>query len=199
MRSKHRAATARRRRGRAFARSRSEGAALPWQAFSRDGRRLLARQYGSMRFLFEASNKSAPLLRHGYGSGTTISSKSITQTSRSCPSGAGIKIGNQPVESKRIWVMIGTPIPYKTTREPNNLISAPAVESLLLLGSRQGAWVGDLAQGFAAEFADAFEVIPIVAGDELIISMLVFTRFVLITAHTRTIDANRHMIANKPL
>jgi len=59
---------------------------------------------------------------------------------------------------------------------------------------------GDLAvQGFAAEFADAFEVIPVATGDELIISRLVFTRFVLITAHTSKIDANRHKTANKPL
>jgi hypothetical protein len=45
----------------------------------------------------------------------------------------------------------------------------------------------------------AFEAIPVVAGAELIISRLVFTRLVLISAHTKKIDANRHMIANKPV
>jgi hypothetical protein len=45
---------------------------------------------------------------------------------------------------------------------------------------------------------DAFEVIPVVTGGELIISKPVFTRLVLITAHARKIDANRHMMANKP-
>jgi hypothetical protein len=43
---------------------------------------------------------------------------------------------------------------------------------------------------------DAFEV-PVVTGGELIISRLVFTRLVLMTAHAKNIDANRHMIANK--
>ena len=63
----------------------------------------------------------------------------------------------------------------------------------------QRAWAGDLtAQGFAAELTDAFEVIPVVTGRELI-SRPVFTRLVLITAHARNIDANRHMIANKPV
>jgi hypothetical protein len=58
---------------------------------------------------------------------------------------------------------------------------------------------GDLAaQGFAAELTDAFEVIPIVTGGELI-SPPVFTRLVLITAHAKNIDANRHMMANKPV
>ena len=66
--------------------------------------------------------------------------------------------------------------------------------------SRQGTWAGDLAaQGFAAELTDAFEVIPVVTGGELIISRLVFTRLVLITAHARKIDANRHMMAHKPV
>jgi hypothetical protein len=55
------------------------------------------------------------------------------------------------------------------------------------------------AQGFAAESTDAFEVIPVAAGGELIVSRPVFTRLVLITAHARKIDANRHMIANKPV
>ena len=65
--------------------------------------------------------------------------------------------------------------------------------------SRQRAWAGDLAaQGFAAELTDAFEVIPVVKGSELI-SRPVFTRLVLITAHARNIDANRHMMANKPV
>jgi hypothetical protein len=59
---------------------------------------------------------------------------------------------------------------------------------------------GDLAaQGFAAELIDAFEVIPVVAGGELISRPPVLTRLVLITAHARKIDANRHMIANKPV
>jgi hypothetical protein len=59
---------------------------------------------------------------------------------------------------------------------------------------------GDLAaQGFAAELTDAFEFIPVVTGRELIISRPVFTRLVLITAHAKKIDANRHMMANKPV
>jgi hypothetical protein len=52
--------------------------------------------------------------------------------------------------------------------------------------------------GFAAELTDAFEVIPVVTGGELI-SRSVFTRLVLITAHARKIDANRHAMANKPV
>jgi hypothetical protein len=64
--------------------------------------------------------------------------------------------------------------------------------------SRQPAWASDLtAQGFAAELTDAFEVIPVATGGELI-SRPVFTRLVLITAHARNIDANRHMMAIKP-
>ena len=64
---------------------------------------------------------------------------------------------------------------------------------------RQPAWASDLtAQGFAAELTDAFEVIPVVTGGELV-SRPVFTRLVLITAHARNIDANRHMMANKPV
>jgi hypothetical protein len=63
----------------------------------------------------------------------------------------------------------------------------------------EGTWACDLAaQGFAAESTDALEVIPAVTGGELIISRLVFTKLVLITAHARKIDANRHMMANKP-
>jgi hypothetical protein len=46
---------------------------------------------------------------------------------------------------------------------------------------------------------DAFEVIPVVTGAELISRPPVFTRLVLITAHARNIDANRHMMANKPV
>jgi len=65
---------------------------------------------------------------------------------------------------------------------------------------RQPASASDLtAQGFAAELTDAFEVISVVTSGELIISRLVFTRLVLITAHARNIDANRHMMANKPV
>jgi hypothetical protein len=63
-----------------------------------------------------------------------------------------------------------------------------------LLANALGA--SDLAaQGFAAELTDAFEVIPVVTGGELI-SRPVFTRLVLTTA--RKIDANRHTMANKP-
>jgi hypothetical protein len=43
----------------------------------------------------------------------------------------------------------------------------------------------------------AFEAIPVVTGGELIISRLVFTRLVLISAHTKKIDANGHMMAKK--
>jgi hypothetical protein len=63
-----------------------------------------------------------------------------------------------------------------------------------------GLTTGDLAaHGFAVEIAEVLEVIPVVAGGELINSRLVFTRLVLITAHARKIDANRHMIANRPV
>ena len=66
--------------------------------------------------------------------------------------------------------------------------------------SRHCAWAGDLAaQGFAAELTGAFEVIPVVTGGELVISGLVFTRLVPITAHARKIDPNRHTMANKPV
>ena len=73
--------------------------------------------------------------------------------------------------------------------------------------SRQGAWVGDLpavscaraTQGFATELTGAFGAIPVVTGGELIISRLVFTRLVLISAHTKKIDANKHMTANTPV
>ena len=44
-----------------------------------------------------------------------------------------------------------------------------------------------------------FKAIPVVTGGELIISRLVFTRFVLMSAHTKKIDANKHMTANKPV
>jgi len=54
-------------------------------------------------------------------------------------------------------------------------------------------------QGFATELTGAFEAIPVVTGGELIISRLVFTRLVLISAHTKKIDANRHMMAKKPV
>jgi hypothetical protein len=52
-------------------------------------------------------------------------------------------------------------------------------------------------QGFATELTGAFEAIPVVTGGELIISRPVFTRFVLISAHAKKIDANKHMTANK--
>jgi hypothetical protein len=54
-------------------------------------------------------------------------------------------------------------------------------------------------QGFATELTGAFEAVPVVTGGELIISRLVFTRLVLISAHTKKIDANRHMMAKKPV
>jgi len=54
------------------------------------------------------------------------------------------------------------------------------------------------AHGFAAVLTDAFEV-PVVTDGEFIISRLVLTRLVLITAHAKHIDANRHMMANKPV
>ena len=49
------------------------------------------------------------------------------------------------------------------------------------------------------ELTGALEAIPVVTGGELIISRLVFTRLVLISAHTKKIDANKHMMANKPV
>jgi hypothetical protein len=55
------------------------------------------------------------------------------------------------------------------------------------------------AQGFAMESTGAFEAILVVTGGELIISRLVFTMLVLISAHTKKIDANKHMTANTPV
>ena len=55
------------------------------------------------------------------------------------------------------------------------------------------------AQGFAPELTGAFEAIPVVTGGEPIISRLVFTTFVLISAHAKKIDANRHMMAMRPV
>jgi hypothetical protein len=52
-------------------------------------------------------------------------------------------------------------------------------------------------QGFALR--GAFEAVPVVTGGELIISRLVFTRLVLISAQTKKIDANKHITANKPV
>ena len=43
-----------------------------------------------------------------------------------------------------------------------------------------------------------FEAVPVTTGGESIIPRLVFTKLVLITAHASKIDANKHMIANKP-
>jgi len=54
-------------------------------------------------------------------------------------------------------------------------------------------------QGFATELTGTFETVPVVTGGELIISRLVVTRLVLISAHAKKIDANRHMMANKPV
>jgi hypothetical protein len=66
--------------------------------------------------------------------------------------------------------------------------------------SRQGAWASNLAaQGFVVELTNAFEVIPVVTTGEPIISRPVFTRFVFMIAHARKIDANRQMMANKPV
>ena len=77
--------------------------------------------------------------------------------------------------------------------------NAHTVECCWTAISPRHTWAGGLAaQGFVAESTDALEVIPGVTGGELIISRLVFTKLVLITAHARKIDANRHMIANKP-
>jgi hypothetical protein len=70
----------------------------------------------------------------------------------------------------------------RTESLPRRLIPAPAAK----LHVRSG------------QSTDALEVILAVTGGELIISRLVFTKLVLITAHARKIDANRHMIANKP-
>jgi hypothetical protein len=47
--------------------------------------------------------------------------------------------------------------------------------------------------------ADTFKAIPVVTGGELIISRPDFTRLVLITAHAKSIDPNRHMMANRPV
>jgi hypothetical protein len=78
----------------------------------------------------------------------------------------------------------------------------------MLFGS-QGAWgrrsrrsflrvlTARATQGFATELTGAFEAVPVVTGGELIISRPVFTRFVLISAHAKKIDANKHMTANK--
>jgi hypothetical protein len=60
-----------------------------------------------------------------------------------------------------------------------------------------GVLTARAAQGFA--LPGAFEAIPVVTGGKLIISRLFFTRFVLIKAHTKKIDANKHMTANKPV
>ena len=61
------------------------------------------------------------------------------------------------------------------------------------------ARAGGPAYGLATELADTFKAIPVVTGGELIISRPVFTRLVLITAHAKSIDANRHMMANRPM
>jgi hypothetical protein len=58
---------------------------------------------------------------------------------------------------------------------------------------------GGPAYGLATELADTFKAIPVVTGGELISSRPVFTRLVLITAHAKSIDANRHMMANRPV
>ena len=51
----------------------------------------------------------------------------------------------------------------------------------------------------ATELADIFKALPVATGGELIISRPVFTRLVLITAHAKNIDTNRHMMANRPV
>jgi len=58
---------------------------------------------------------------------------------------------------------------------------------------------GDPPCGLATESADPFKAIPDVAGGELIISRPVFTRLVLITTHAKSIDANRHTMATRPV
>jgi hypothetical protein len=55
------------------------------------------------------------------------------------------------------------------------------------------------AQGFVTDLSGAFEAIPVVAGGELIIPRLVFTKLVLISANTSKIDASKHRMANKPV
>ena len=57
----------------------------------------------------------------------------------------------------------------------------------------------EIYSGFATELTGKFEAVPVVTGGELIISRLVFTRLVLISAHAKKIDANRHMMTNKPV
>jgi len=52
--------------------------------------------------------------------------------------------------------------------------------------------------------ADTFKAVPVVTDGEPIISRpvftrLVLTRLVLITAHAKSIDANRQMMANRPV
>ena len=80
-----------------------------------------------------------------------------------------------------------------------SLVDLIVVNTVLLQGQIRTLLGPLLAQGFAAELTDAFEVIPVVTGGELVISGLVFTRLVPITAHARKIDANRHTMANKPV
>jgi len=64
------------------------------------------------------------------------------------------------------------------------------------VGQRQRAWAGDLAQGFAAELTDAFEVIPVVTGGELI-SRPVFTRLVLQQPFNRALIHVNQLGANR--
>jgi hypothetical protein len=49
------------------------------------------------------------------------------------------------------------------------------------------------------ELTGTFETISVATGGEIVIPRLVFTRLVLSSAHTKKIDANKHMTANKPV
>src|ERR1700738_5164255 len=66
-----------------------------------------------------------------------------------------------------------------------------------LAGDFPAASCARATQGFATGLTGAFEAMPVVTAGELIISRLVFTRLALISAHTKKIDANRHMMAKK--
>jgi len=76
---------------------------------------------------------------------------------------------------------------------PDQQIDFPAS----VLASRRRTWAVDLAaQGFAAELTDAFEVIPVVTGGELI-SRPVFTRLVLQQPFNRALIHVNQLGANR--
>jgi hypothetical protein len=79
----------------------------------------------------------------------------------------------------------------------NIFCDASASDSLGHTAHSPGA--GGPACGLATELGDTFKAVPVVTGGELIISRPVFTRLVLIAAHAKSIDANRHMMANRPV